>query len=257
LAKRLGLHRLDVYYDLKNLHQREMVEATLSRPMVYKAQPLRAILKRLEQANQDELREKKEALARLHSASERLTYAGPGRSDERGQTSADNDTIRIISGRKAIRAKWLDILKAAKREVLIVATERGPAQSIFLGFADALSAKVRHGVSVRVFTPVRGTRDQRIRRIRSRVRHLVASAPAGLCVIDRSTAMIIAGPTRAARASSERETALLTNSRSIGEILRTLFFVGWSTSPTFDDMTRTAGASGIVSNRSERRGTLK
>jgi sugar-specific transcriptional regulator TrmB len=214
-----------------------MVEATLSRPMVYRAQPLQRVVKSIEQANRDEIRKRTNALIRLRAASLRFDHVGLQPRGEREQNIVAADTIRIISGRKAIRAKWLDLLKTARTEVLIIATERGPAQSIFLGAVDMLSRKMRNGVNVKVFTPIKGTPDQRIRRIGSKVRHLVASARAGLCVIDRNTAMIIVGPTGTGKGSSGQETALLTSSKSIGEILRTLFFVGWNTSPTFEERT--------------------
>jgi sugar-specific transcriptional regulator TrmB len=240
LAKKLGLHRLDVYYDLKSLQQKEMVDATLSRPMVYKAHSIDRTIKIIEEANRDQLRKISDAMILLRAARERLSHvpATAQGNGERRRNHVQTDTIRIISGRKAIRAKWLDLLKGAKKEVLITATEKGPAQSIFLSAVDVISRKMRGGVNVRVFTTVKGTRDQRIRRIQSKVRHLAASAPAGLCVIDRNTALIITGSTGTGRSASSQETALLTNSKSIGEMLRTLFFVGWNTSPTFEERTR-------------------
>src|SRR5580700_736826 len=50
LASKLRLHRLDVYHDLKSLQGRDMVEATTSKPMKFKALPLRMILQTLEKS---------------------------------------------------------------------------------------------------------------------------------------------------------------------------------------------------------------
>jgi sugar-specific transcriptional regulator TrmB len=234
LARKLGVHRLDIYYDLKSLQKKEIVEGTLSRPMLYKATPLGKILETIEQANRDEWRRKAAALSRLKAASRKLDRTDNQERNGWHQRIA-SDRIRIISGRKAISTKWLDLLKAARSEVLIAATEKGPAQSIFLGAVDDISRKMRNGVSVKVFTPVTGARDQRIRKVGSKVRHLIASTPVGLCIVDRNTAMIITQPAGTGKSSMGQETALLTNSKSIAEMLRTLFFVGWNTSPTFKE----------------------
>ena len=249
----MGLHRLDVYYDLKSLQDREMVEATLSRPMVYRARSLVSILANLEDANRLEISRRAQAISTLRDASKNFDNSGYRRGER--EEVGDGNTIRIISGRKAVRAKWLDLLESAKREVLIAATEKGPARSIFLESVDYLSAKVRRGVRVKVFTPIGGTYDQRLKRLKSNVRHMASSTPAGLCVIDRTTAMIVLSQSKTR--GSAAETALVTGSRSIGEMLRTLFFVGWTTSPSFEKPSRTASVSRIVSDPSKHQRTLK
>jgi len=219
--------------------------------MVYKARSLGRILENFEDVNQLEMSRKAHALTTLREASKNLDHFGR-RSGEMDEIK-DGNTIRIISGRKAVKAKWLDLLDRAKKEVLIAATERGPARSIFLESVDTLSAKMRRGVKVKVFTPFEGAYKDRFKLIGASVRHMASSTPAGLSVIDRTTAMIIVGPSKTGRASPS-ETALVTSSRSIGEMLRTLFFVGWTTSPGFE---MRASVSRMVSNRSARQRTLK
>jgi sugar-specific transcriptional regulator TrmB len=47
LSRELRMHRLDVYNALKSLQAKEVVEASLSKPMTFKASPLNNVIESL------------------------------------------------------------------------------------------------------------------------------------------------------------------------------------------------------------------
>lgn len=49
----LGLHRLDVYHDLKSLQSKNVVEATIAKPMKFKAIPLEVVVRELQRKDID------------------------------------------------------------------------------------------------------------------------------------------------------------------------------------------------------------
>ena len=77
------------------------------------------------------------------------------------------------------------MVRHARKEILIVATERGATQSLLLGSIGTIHGKIRNGLSARIFTPINHFNSARIERIREEVRHLATSVSAGLCITDR------------------------------------------------------------------------
>lgn len=53
LASSLGLHRLDVYHDLKSMQSKNLVEATISKPMKFRAIPLEVVVQNLKRNDGD------------------------------------------------------------------------------------------------------------------------------------------------------------------------------------------------------------
>jgi sugar-specific transcriptional regulator TrmB len=234
LAKELRMHRLDTYHALKNLETKEMVEATLSRPMRFEALPLEEVIEIIKFKDREEARKKSDAYIQLEEASKKLAEISDKKSASENRNS---DRIQILSGRRTINEKWLKIISFAEREILIVATDKGVVHSLLSRTFETLQRKLREGLNVKVFTPITQLNVKQIEGIRKGARHLTTSASAGLCIVDGNKALIVTEPSTTSFPSTEREeSAILTNSRSIVQTLRTLFFVGWDTSPIFEDI---------------------
>ena len=236
IARELRIHRLDAYNVLKSLQQKEMVVATLSKPMMYKVVPLETVLDSLSIKQNETIRRSADALEEIVRSYKRLAeFLDRIETETRGTT----DRLQVISGRRTINERWSRLISSAKSEILIAATERETAQSLISPVLDTISSKKASGVKVNVYTPVTKSNVEQFLGFREQVRHLKSSSSAGLCVIDRKTAMMVLVPTGDSPIISKKdETAVLIDSRSIGEILGTLFFVGWDSSPLIEDAIR-------------------
>ncbi len=236
LAKELGIHRLDIYNALKSLQGKEMVESILSKPMVYRASPIERVVDQIKEKQQEEERQAENMIENLEIASRRIVQlSGTKRSDH----NIHSDRIQILSGKKAIKKRWSTMIKHSRKEILIVATERGATQSLLLSSIGTIHGKIRSGLNARIFTPINHLNSARIERIRKEVRHLATSVSAGLCIVDRSRALIVVEQTENALGDPEPKAAIMTDSKSIVEMLSTLFFVGWDTSPLFNEVVET------------------
>jgi sugar-specific transcriptional regulator TrmB len=225
LASFLGLHRLDVYHDLKGMQSKNIVEGTISKPMKFKAVPLDVVVKDLRKKELDTQSTRNEALSDLEKASRELRH----RSIASDQLTRDK--IQIISGQKAISERWNDLLTSAKSEILVAAIDRGSAKLLLMRGLEEITRKMRSGVSVRIFTPISQEGTDQFKEVAPEVRHLDSINSAGVCIVDRREVMIIPEPGNAP-GSHQDETAILITSPSIVEMFRVLFFVGWDTSPS-------------------------
>jgi sugar-specific transcriptional regulator TrmB len=230
LAKQLKLHRLDVYNSLKHLQHEGLVETTLSKPMKFRAAPLDTLLEIIRERDEQVQRERLASLSQLENSSKALKKFLSSRVpnlDEKG-----SDSIQIMSGKKIIRERWSKLVASATREILIVATEKGTAHTLLSGVLDTIARKVRSGVRARIFTPVNSQNVEQFRELQKEIRHLSSYISGGMCVIDGKQALIVVEPTQSVSPDRRETNAIITDSNSIVQILRTLFFVGWDTSPS-------------------------
>jgi sugar-specific transcriptional regulator TrmB len=232
ISRSLEMHRLDVYNALRILQQREIVTATLSRPMSFKAEPLDSVLDIVRKKFEEESEERKRALLLLESSKGLITEA----LSRSKRFPEESETLQIISGRKAISQRWLRVVASAKAEILIASTSEGTARFLLTEAIDAIKEKMKQGVSVRIFTPVSSKNIAPVKEIESEVRHLTTSGSGGLCVVDESQAVIVIETALHGEQSKVVEdNAIYTTSKSMAAMLRTLFFVGWDTSPTVEE----------------------
>lgn len=234
IASSLGIHRLDVYHDLKSLQSKDMVEATISKPMKFKATSLDAVLRVVERNDRELFRAKTNALLELRKFGQKL-YQEVHTKPKNG--TSQGNKFQIIGGRRSINEKWAHLLTHAEKEILVTAIDKGPAKVLLMREIDSISKKMKAGVNVRIFTPVTKSNMEQFKEAKSEVRHLPSTTSAGICIVDRKEVMIIPESSDNPKASSAEETAILISSPSIVEMFRVLFFVGWDTSPLSGDST--------------------
>ena len=231
VASHLTMHRLDVYKTLNSLQAKDMVQATISKPMKFAAAPIRHVLGMMKNNLRLDIKTKTDALLDLQKTGEKLElYAENNRSQGKVATS---NKIQIISGRKAVEEKWRQLLARAQREILVAAADKGSARTLLFRDMDLISRKMKLGVKVKIFTPVNNSNVDEFQGLTSEVRHLSSSNSAGFCVVDRKQAMIL--PESPAAIMTRENSAILTDSPSIVEMLSVLFFEGWNTGPLIGD----------------------
>ncbi len=229
LAAKLGLHRLDVYHDLKTLQSKDMVEGTITKPMKFKAIPLHITLEVLQKKDQEFARSRTNALSDLRKISEDL------KTRDLPKENVSGNKIQIIGGQKTISEKWISILEHAKSEILVAAIDKGSAKVLLMRGMEEISKKMKAGVNVRIFTPVTQSNTDQFKEVASEVRHLDSINSAGVCIVDRKEVMIIPEASDDPSSAHPDETAIIITSPSIVEMFRVLFFVGWDTSPATGD----------------------
>lgn len=234
VSKDLGMHRLDVYNALKTLQSKEFVTATLSRPMSFEAAPFEKILEIIKVKFEEE--------AKIRTASiSKLQAIGRSIIDHQSREHAEEhsyENLLVLSGRRSISERWTRLIESATREIIIVATSKGISQMLLIQSLDIIYDKARSGLKVRIFTPVSRENAEHLKMIAKEVRHLVTSGSGGVCVVDESKAMMIVESPPAQSDSfrgARMDNAIVTNSTSMAAMLRTLFFVGWDTSPTLEE----------------------
>ncbi len=233
ISRSLGMHRLDVYNALRILQQKEIVSATFSRPMSFKAEPMDKVLDIVRKKFEEESEERKKALSNLESAKDLISEV----LNKNKRIPEESETLQIISGRKAISQRWQRVIASANAEILIATTSEGTARFLLTQAIDAIRERMQHGVTVRIFTPVSSKNIAPIKEIEREVRHLTTTGSGGLCVVDESQAVIVIETALHSEDSREvvEDNAIHTTSKSMAAMLRTLFFVGWDTSPTVQE----------------------
>jgi sugar-specific transcriptional regulator TrmB len=236
IASHLSMHRLDVYHVLKNLQAKDMVQATISKPMKFSACSIRRLIEIIRNELRQDFKTKSEALGHFQKFGERMeSYLEAKRARNQYGTSMSHDKIQIISGRKSIDEKWTQLLSEAQDEILVAAPDQGSARNLLLRAMDEITGKMKAGVKVRIFTPVSNLDAERFQDLTSEVRHLNSSNSAGFLLVDRKRAMIIP------ESGEGSNSAILTDSPSIVEMLNVLFFEGWNSSPLMGDSANVIG----------------
>jgi sugar-specific transcriptional regulator TrmB len=235
IAKDLGIHRLDVYDILKRMQTKQIVESTISKPMIFNAIPLSETIDHIGAEVREDIDRHIAALATLRSESKNLEALRGNGDSAKG---APADRLQILSGRKSINERWQKLISLAEHEILIAVGDSGAAEVLFSNGIDTLAAKLKSGIQVRVFTPITRLKSADISGIKDTIRHMPSSNSAGLCIVDKRRVMILVETEdRIGQTSTNEDTAIVTESRSIVELLWILFFVGWDTSPGIQEQT--------------------
>jgi sugar-specific transcriptional regulator TrmB len=244
LARDLKLHRLDVYNALRNLQAKEIVTSTISKPMIFKAAPLQNVVEILKQNQREDLRRRTELINDLSESSEKFNRLLNKRKEIDARKGGSSNRIQILSGKRSIAERWSRYLTSAKNELLVATTERGTMQTLLMQSQDSLSARSKNeGLIVKIFTPVSVHTAKSLQDSGLAVRDLVASNSAGLCIVDKEEVMMVTEQTEDYSAEQFEESAVVLDSISIVGMIRTMFFVGWDTSPTLEEASKELNAS--------------
>ena len=145
-AKRLKMERVQAYRTFKKLQEKGFIEATLERPTRFTIVPFEALLDSFINAKKSEvtsLNEQKESLL----ASWR-TMSAP-------ESEYSIAKFSVITGKKKIHSKMLNMIEESKKGVLSLTTSLGLIQEDLAGVFDAIAHPAqKRGVQFKIITDI-------------------------------------------------------------------------------------------------------
>jgi len=131
VAKRLKMERVQAYRTFKKLQEKGFIEATLERPTRFTIVPFEALVDNFINA-------KKVEVVNLNDQKQNLLTAWQSISAPESQYPVAK--FSIITGKKKIHSKMINMIEEAKSEVTVLTTALGVIQEDIAGIYDAVLA---------------------------------------------------------------------------------------------------------------------
>ena len=146
VAKRLKMERVQAYRTFKKLQEKGFIEATLERPTRFTIVPFEALVDNF-------INVKKNEVANLNEQKQNLLTAWQSISAPESEYPVAK--FSIITGKKKIHSKMLNMIEQAKSEVIILTTALGLIQEDTAGIFDAfLSPSDSHNSLTQIITEI-------------------------------------------------------------------------------------------------------
>jgi len=233
VAKRLKMERVQAYRTFKKLQEKGFIEATLERPTRFTVVPFESLMTSFIETKKSEienLNEQKEALMTSWK-----TLSMP-------ESDYAVAKFSVISGKKKIHVKMLNMIDEAQKEVHVLTTGLGVIQEDLGGVFDSvLDAAKKRDMQFRVLAEISKDNfkimerlDRRIRSEKAKVecRHLNLSIkyfPRFLIKDDEEAILYVSGSGEASVLNIEDE-GLWINDRMFISILKAFFNQMWNIS---------------------------
>jgi sugar-specific transcriptional regulator TrmB/CBS domain-containing protein len=173
VAKRLKMERVQAYRTFKKLQEKGFIEATLERPTRFTIVPFEMLLEAFINA-------KKSEVASLNGQKESLLSTW--RAVSAPEAECQVAKFSVITGKKKIHSKMLNMIEESRKEVLILTTSLGLIQEDLAGIFDAIIQPAqKRNVKFRIITDIsednlkimeRINRDCLVANANIRIRHL-------------------------------------------------------------------------------------
>jgi sugar-specific transcriptional regulator TrmB len=146
VAKRLKMERVQAYRTFKKLQEKGFIEATLERPTRFTIVPFSALV-------DNYITTKKNEVTNLNEQKQSLLTAWQAISAPESEYPVAK--FSIITGKKKIHSKMLNMIEEAKSEVIVLTTSLGLIQEDIAGIFDAtVEPSQNRGVQVQILTDV-------------------------------------------------------------------------------------------------------
>ncbi|HSV48817.1 MAG TPA: helix-turn-helix domain-containing protein [Candidatus Acidoferrales bacterium] len=146
VAKRLKMERVQAYRTFKKLQEKGFIEATLERPTRFTIVPFSTLVDNFITA-------KKNEVVNLSDQKQNLLTAWSSISAPESEYPVAK--FSIITGKKKIHSKMLNMIEEAKSEVIVLTTALGLIQEDIAGIFDAAEVPSHdRGVQVQILTEV-------------------------------------------------------------------------------------------------------
>lgn len=223
LAKTAGLKRAETYQILERLQGRGLVEGTLTRPRQFSAVPAERALAILVEERAAGLKAVETMKDDLVLRLGRLTGA---------QTPKDKvvESFRILHDRNQITGQLARTIRAAQKEVCVVASSRALFRLLLdEGLEAELRAAHKRGVATRIVTEILPGAEDVLARVSlvAQVRHAMVPRPLRFFLADDRE--IVQYVTADALGQSTKETALWIGARDHVQAQRAFFDDLWTT----------------------------
>ena len=233
VSQLVGLNREEAYDILRRLQERNFVEATLGRPMLFRAEQPEKVIWSLETSVKRELEEKSESFleAKRHvgEIQRNLTKESEFELEHPGR-------MKILIGREKIYRKVSEMYARSEHEILRLTTETGAVRGSLNGFMDALAVVKERGVVVRLLVPLSQKNMHHLENLPFERRHLLQSTGTRLVLNDGIEAVIESEYEETLSLKSKKDSAVWTNDLHIVQMMRSMFIDLWDKSPRFEDV---------------------
>jgi len=146
VAKRLKMERVQAYRTFKKLQEKGFIEATLERPTRFTIVPFSALVDNFITAKKNEVANFTDQKQNLLTAWESISAP---------ESEYPVAKFSIITGKKKIHSKMLNMIEESKSEVIVLTTALGLIQEDIAGIFDAAFEPSRkRGVQVQIITDV-------------------------------------------------------------------------------------------------------
>jgi len=146
VAKRLKMERVQAYRTFKKLQEKGFIEATLERPTRFTIVPFSSLVDNFITAKKNEVSNLNDQKANLLTAWQSISAL---------ESDYPVAKFSIITGKKKIHSKMLNMLEEAKSEVIVLTTALGLIQEDIAGIFDAaLEPSQARKVQVQIITDV-------------------------------------------------------------------------------------------------------
>ena len=146
VAKRLKMERVQAYRTFKKLQEKGFIEATLERPTRFTIVPFEALVDNFINA-------KKNEVVNLNDQKQNLLTAW--QSISAPETEYPVAKFSIITGKKKIHSKMLNMIEESKSEVIVLTTALGLIQEDIAGIFDAVLAPAEEtSVQTQIITEI-------------------------------------------------------------------------------------------------------
>jgi sugar-specific transcriptional regulator TrmB/CBS domain-containing protein len=146
VAKRLKMERVQAYRTFKKLQEKGFIEATLERPTRFTIVPFSALV-------DNYITAKKNEVVNLNDQKENLLTAWQSISAPESEYPVAK--FSIITGKKKIHSKMLNMIEESKSEVIVLTTSLGLIQEDIAGVFDAaIAPSQERKVQVQIITDV-------------------------------------------------------------------------------------------------------
>ena len=146
VAKRLKMERVQAYRTFKKLQEKGFIEATLERPTRFTIVPFSTLV-------DNYITAKKNEVANLSEQKQSLLAAWQSISAPESEYPVAK--FSIITGKKKIHSKMLNMIEEAKSEIIVLTTALGLIQEDIAGIFDAVMTPAKErGLQVQIITDV-------------------------------------------------------------------------------------------------------
>ncbi|MFQ5941693.1 MAG: TrmB family transcriptional regulator, partial [Nitrososphaerales archaeon] len=220
IAKSAGLSRVHVYRGLKKLQEKNIVESSLGRPVLFSAIPADSVMenlitfasKRIE-AMQGVKKEIIEELSKFKPPSEPLIEA----------------KYRLVDGRGQIYSTLIKMINCAKSEIWFFTIKEDLMRMYYAGVSDALEQAKTRGVKIMGLTEIDHSSIEMIENYSKYVdiHHMNIPGISAFFVVDDSDVLLSAMTKETEGFSGEGNVALWTNARNFVMGIKGLLKESW------------------------------
>ena len=231
-AKRLKMERVQAYRIFKKMQEKGFIEATLERPVRFTIVPFKTLLESFINAKKTEVNSLNEQKQGLLASWQ--TISAP-------ETEYSVAKFLIITGKKKIHSKMLDMIQESKRGALVLTTSLGLIQEDMAGVFDGLISSARkRKIRFQILTDISQENLSNVESIYRKIsaenldvecRHINLNSrffPSFL-IKDEEEAILYSSPANESLVLSLEDEGLWINDKMFVSILKTFFVQMWQT----------------------------